>query len=44
MGREPLSTLAQYRRVGTEVAFGHYLVADTWGERLRVGDPVRVLA
>jgi uncharacterized protein YcbX len=43
-GREPLFTLAQYRRVGTEVAFGHYLVADTWGERLRVGDPVRVLS
>ena len=43
-GREPLFTLAQYRRVGTEVAFGHYLVADTWGERLRVGDPVTVLA
>ena len=42
--REPLATLARYRRVGSEVAFGHYLVADTWGERLRVGDPVRVLA
>jgi MOSC domain-containing protein len=42
--REPLATLARYRRVGAEVAFGHYLVADTWGERLRVGDPVRVLA
>ena len=44
MGREPLFTLAQYRRVGSAVAFGHYLVADTWGERLRVGDPVRILA
>jgi len=42
--REPLATLARYRRVGSEVAFGHYLVADTWGDRLRVGDPVRVLA
>jgi uncharacterized protein YcbX len=37
-------TLAQYRRVGNEVVFGHYLVADTWGERLRVGDPVSVLS
>ena len=42
--REPLATLARYRRFGTEVEFGHYLVADTWGERLRVGDPVRVFA
>jgi len=41
--REPLATLARYRRFGAEVEFGHYLVADTWGERLRVGDPVRVL-
>ena len=35
-GRDPLYTLAQYRRVGPEVVFGHYLMADTWGERLRV--------
>jgi hypothetical protein len=42
--RDPLLTLAQYRRVGNEVVFGHYLVADTWGERLRVGDPVSVLS
>jgi len=42
--REPLATLARYRRVGSEVAFGHYLVADTWGERLRVGDAVTVLS
>ena len=42
--REPLFTLAEYRRVGSDVAFGHYLVADTWGERLRVGDPVQILA
>jgi uncharacterized protein YcbX len=40
--REPLFTLARYRRVGSEVAFGHYLVATTWGDRLRVGDPVTV--
>lgn len=42
--RDPLMTLARYRRLGNEVVFGHYLVADTWGERLRVGDPVRVVA
>jgi MOSC domain-containing protein len=41
--REPLSTLARYRRFGAEVVFGHYLVADTWGDRLRVGDLVTVL-
>jgi uncharacterized protein YcbX len=43
MGRDPLLTLAQYRRVGNEVAFGHYLMAETWGERLRVGDAVTVV-
>ena len=41
--RDPLYTLARYRRVGSEVVFGHYLVADTWGDRLRVGDAVRIL-
>ena len=42
-GRDPLFTLAQYRRVGPTVVFGHYLVADTWGDRLRVGDSVTVV-
>jgi hypothetical protein len=41
--RDPLFTLARYRRFGAEVVFGHYLVADTWGDRLHVGDPVTVL-
>ena len=41
--REPLYTLARYRRWGNEVIFGHYLVADTWGDRIRVGDRVRVI-
>jgi hypothetical protein len=41
--REPLYTLARYRRMGGEVVFGHYLVADAWGERLRVGDRVTVV-
>lgn len=43
MRREPLATLARYRRVGAQVEFGHYLVADTWGERLTVGDPVEII-
>ena len=42
--QEPLRTLARYRRVGNEVSFGHYLVADRWGDRLRVGDRVTVVA
>ena len=41
--REPLFTLARYRRFGSEVVFGHYLVASQWGERLRVGDTVIAL-
>lgn len=41
--REPLYTLSRYRRWGNEVVFGHYLVADTWGDRLSVGDRVSVI-
>jgi uncharacterized protein YcbX len=41
--REPLSTLARYRRWNNQVVFGHYLVADSWGDRLSVGDRVRVI-
>jgi MOSC domain-containing protein len=41
--RDPLLTLARYRRLGSEVMFGHYLAPDTWGERLRLGDRVTVL-
>jgi len=39
--REPLYTLSTYRRVGSEVAFGHYVVAETMDGPLRVGDEVR---
>ena len=39
---EPLLTLARYRRIGNDVVFGHYLLATTWGDRLRVGDPVTI--
>ena len=41
-GREPLATLARYRRVGHEVMFGQKLVHLATGE-LRVGDAVVVL-
>jgi MOSC domain-containing protein len=41
--REPLYTLARYHRQGNHVTFGHYLVAETWGDRLRVGDRVSVI-
>lgn len=41
-GREPLRTLALYRRVNGEVMFGQNVVHETAG-RLRVGDSVRPL-
>lgn len=41
VGKEPLRTLARYRRVGGKVMFGQNLIHDRPGT-LRVGDPVRV--
>lgn len=41
-GKEPLRTLATYRRVGGKVMFGQNLIHDSLGE-LRVGDEVRLL-
>ena len=41
--RDPLYTLGTYRRLGSQVAFGHYLAADSWSGLLRVGDAVAVL-
>jgi len=41
--RDPLLTLARYRRIGPTVVFGHYLVAESWGRELRVGDTGTVL-
>jgi uncharacterized protein len=41
-GREPLRTLATYRRVNGEVMFGQNVVHETRG-RLRIGDAVRPL-
>jgi uncharacterized protein YcbX len=40
--REPLATLATYRRVGNEVWFGQNLVHEGIGQ-LSIGDEVRVL-
>jgi uncharacterized protein YcbX len=40
-GKEPLRTLAQFRRAGTKVLFGQNLIHDNTGT-LRVGDPVKV--
>ena len=41
--REPLFTLSTYRRLGSDVAFGHYMVADTLAGPLRVGDQVSIV-
>ena len=41
--REPLLTLAKYRRHGSSVVFGHYLMAERWGAELRVGNPLRII-
>lgn len=43
-GKEPLRTLATFRKVGSQVMFGQNLLLVTGGGTLRVGDPVRVLA
>jgi hypothetical protein len=41
--REPLLTLSKYRRQGSAVVFGHYLMAERCGPDIRVGDPVRIV-
>ena len=41
-GKEPLRTLAQFRKVGTKILFGQNLIHDTRGT-LRTGDPVDVI-
>lgn len=41
--REPLRTLADYRRDGNKVLFGQNCVHHDWGS-VRVGDPVEILA
>lgn len=42
-GREPMATLARYRRFDRAVWFGVNLIPDTPGAEIRVGDPVEVL-
>jgi uncharacterized protein len=41
-GKEPLRTLATFRRSGTKVLFGQNLIHDETGI-LRTGDPVEVI-
>ncbi len=41
-GKEPLRTLARFRRAGTKVHFGQNLIHDETGT-LRIGDPVEIL-
>ncbi len=41
-GKEPLRTLARFRRAGNKVLFGQNLIHDKTGT-LRVGDPVEIL-
>ncbi len=41
-GKEPLRTLARFRRAGTKVLFGQNLIHDQPGT-LRAGDPVEIL-
>jgi hypothetical protein len=43
-GKEPLKTLATYRAASNKVLFGQYLVAESDGGRLRVGDSVEIIA
>ena len=40
--REPLRTLAKYRRIGNDVVFGHYVVALRPHGTLRVGDSLAI--
>ena len=42
-GKEPLRTLASYRKVGDKVFFGQNAIPDATG-RLRVGDVVEVVS
>ena len=43
VGSEPLAALSRYRRYGSEVVFGHYLMPERWGTEMRVGDPLRII-
>ncbi len=43
-GKEPLQTLASFRRFGKQVFFGRYVLSSSLGGMVKVGDPVEVLA
>jgi len=43
-GPEPLRQLSTYRTLDQKVLFGQYLIAQTLGKTLRVGDKVRIVA
>jgi uncharacterized protein len=43
-GKEPLQTLASFRRFGRQVFFGRYVLSSSLGGIVKVGDPVEVLA
>jgi uncharacterized protein len=42
-GKEPLRTLATYRKVGNNVMFGQNLIAEKPGGTIRIGDEVQIL-
>jgi len=42
-GKEPLKTLASFRRFETQVFFGRYVLSSSIGGKVKVGDPVKVL-
>jgi len=43
-GKEPLKTLATYRTTDNKILFGQYLIAEGVGNRLRVGDSLKIIA
>lgn len=43
-GKEPLKTLADYRAKNGKILFGQNLIAENFGERIKIGDKVKVLA
>jgi hypothetical protein len=43
-GKEPLKTLANFRRFEKHILFGRYVLSSSLGGTVKVGDPVEVLA
>lgn len=42
-GKEPLQTLASFRRFEKQVLVGRYVLSSSLGGTVKVGDPVEVL-